>query len=104
MLEYPRGVAGNMPGCHVTDVVVKLWNALEAGDWAKAKEIYGRMAPLFAIEVEYPGIIYKEVLKKRGVIRCAYARNMPSQLLDEQDQQALDDILADLTPLFSWGV
>ena len=29
LLEHPRGVAGQMPGCHITDVVVRLWNALE---------------------------------------------------------------------------
>jgi hypothetical protein len=34
-------VAGQMPGCHITDVVVRLWNALEAGDLTEAKHPYG---------------------------------------------------------------
>jgi len=102
LLEHPRGTAGQMPGCHVTDVIVQLWDALEGGDRARAKYIYGLLAPLWAIEVQCPGGIYKEVLRRRGVIRCARARNARSDILDEHDHRALDEILADLEPLMTW--
>jgi len=102
LLEHPRGCAGQMPGCHVTDVVVRLWNALEAGDLQEAKRVYGLMAPLFAIELQCRGAIYKEVLRRRGVIKSARSRNVPPDRMDEQDHRALDDILADLEPLFTW--
>lgn len=102
LLEYPRGTAGNMPGCHVTDVCVRLWNALEVGDWAEAKRVYGLMAPLFAIEMQCPGAIYKETLVLRGVIRSAYSRNRVPGRMDEEDQRALETIIADLEPLFTW--
>jgi len=102
LLEHPRGCAGQMPGCHITDVVVRLWNALEAGDLPEAKRVYGLMAPLFAIETIYPGTIYKEVLRRRGVIRYAGSRNAPAQRLDAYDHRALDDALADLEPLFTY--
>ena len=39
-----------MPGCYVTDVVVRLWNTLEVGDLKEAKRVYGLIAPLFALE------------------------------------------------------
>ena len=45
LFEHPHGVAGQMPGCHVTDLVVKLWNALEVGDLKEAKRVYGLMVP-----------------------------------------------------------
>lgn len=102
LLEHPRGSAGNMPGCHVTDVIVRLWDALEAGRRDEAKRIYGLLAPLYAIEAQYPGIIYKQVLRRRGVIRCARVRNAPTRPLDEADIRALDEILVDLAPLFRW--
>lgn len=102
LLEYRRGSAGNMPGCHVTDVCVKLWNALEAGDWPQAKHIYGLLAPLFAIENQCPGAIYKEVLVMRGVIKSAYGRNRSPDVMDEEDQRALKEIMADLAPLLTW--
>ena len=102
LLEYLRGCAGQMPGCHVTDVVVRLWEALEAGNLPEAKRVYGLLAPLFAFETMYPGAVYTEVLRRRGVIRYAGSRNAPARPLDDEDGRALDDILADLEPLFTF--
>lgn len=100
LLEHPRGVAGQMPGCHITDVVVRLWNALETGDLKEAKRVYGLMAPLFALEM-LRGASYSEVLRIRGVIKSGRQRGGVS-MMDEHDHQALDDILRDLEPLFTW--
>ncbi len=98
--EHRRGCAGQMPGCHVTDVVVALWNALEKGDKARAMHIYKEMAPLFFFETQLNGS-YKEVLYRRGVIACPLKRNgaMP---MDETASRYLDEILKDLEPLTTW--
>jgi len=101
LLEHPRGVAGQMPGCHVTDVVVRLWNALEAGDVKEAKRVYGLLAPLFALEM-MNGTSYPEVLRRRGVIKSARSRFEMISPMDAYDHRALDDILRDLEPLFTW--
>ena len=101
LLEHPRGVAGQMPGCHVTDVVVRLWNALEAGDMAEARRVYGALAPLFALENQWVGNCYKEVLRLRGVIQSAHNRNVPDAA-DEEDRRALRATIAALEPLFTW--
>jgi len=97
--EYRRGSAGNMPGCHVTDVVVAFWNTLESGDEEKAMFIYKEMAPLFFFEHQLPGC-YKEVLYRRGIIDCPIKRNgkMP---LDNISSKYLDDILNALKPLMT---
>ena len=103
LLEHPRGVAGQMPGCHVTDVVVRLWNALEAGDLKEAKRVYGLLAPLFALET-LKGTYYPEVLRRRQVIKSSRSRlttSYPTQ--DAHDHEALDDILKDLEALFTWN-
>ena len=99
--EYRRGSNGNMPGCQITDVVVALWNALEAGDEEKALHIYKEMAPLFFFEQQLLGCD-KEVLYRRGVIDCPIKRNgkMP---LDEISSQYLNDILDALEPLMTCG-
>jgi len=81
-------------------VVVCLWNALEAKDLKEAKRVYGLMAPLFALETLHGGS-YPEVLRRRGVIKSARQRDK-SRVMDEHDHQALDDILRDLEPLFTW--
>ena len=102
LLEHPRGSAGQMPGCHVTDVMVQLWNALEDGDMVRAKAVYGAMAPLHALEVQCQGAIYPEVLRRRGVIAGAWQRNAPAGRMDAHDHQALNDILRDLEPYMTW--
>ena len=99
--EHRRGSSGNMPGCHVTDVVVAFWNALEAGDEARAMYIYKEMAPLFFFEHQLPGC-YKEVLYRRGVIGCPLKRN-GAMALDGISSGYLDDILKALEPLMTWG-
>jgi 4-hydroxy-tetrahydrodipicolinate synthase len=102
LAEYPRGVCGQMPGCHMTDVMVRYWNALEADDWPEAKRIYGILSPLYAIETLCQGAIYKEVLRRRGVIASARSRNAAPGQMDEYDHRSLDDALRDLEPLFTW--
>ena len=97
--EHMRGCSGQMPGCHVTDVVVALWNALEAKDDARAMHIYKEIAPLFFVETL--GVNYKDVLVRRGVIRSAYRRNSTAQL-DAVSSKYLDRILRDLQPLMTW--
>jgi len=99
--EYRRGSDGNMPGCHVTDVVVAFWDALEAGEEERALYIYKEMAPLFFFETQLSGC-YKEVLYRRGVISCPLKRNGPIPL-DDISSKYLDDILRALDPLMTWG-
>ena len=101
LLEHPRGVDGQMPGCHITDVVVRLWNALEAGDREEAKRVFGMMAPIFALETT-KGTYYPEVLYRRGVIDFAGSRSGGASLIDDYDRAALDEILRDLEPLLTW--
>jgi dihydrodipicolinate synthase/N-acetylneuraminate lyase len=101
LIEEYRRDSGNMPGCHVTDVVVAFWNALEAGDEERAMYIYKEMAPLFFFEHQLPGC-YKEVLYRRGVIDCPLKRNGVMSL-DEISSKYLDEILQALEPLMTWG-
>lgn len=102
LLEHARGVDGQMPGCHITDVVVKLWNTLESGDREEAKRIFGMMSPIFALET-LRGTNYVEVLVRRGVVDFAGSRSGGVSLIDDWDRAALDEILRDLEPLFTWN-
>ncbi len=99
--EFSRGACGTMPACEVTDVHVALWNALEAGELAQARSIYNRLIPLLNIEWLYGAAVYKEVLRRRGVIDGATMRIAGGQTLDQHDHRELDAILADISPLFT---
>lgn len=97
--EFERGACGTMPACEITDVHVQLWDALDSGDHGRAREIYRRMLPLLNIEHVYGAALYKEVLVRRGVIRCAHMRGGIGPL-DVIDHRELDGILADMGDLF----
>jgi 4-hydroxy-tetrahydrodipicolinate synthase len=96
--EYRRGACGTMPACEVADVHVALWQALEAGDMARAKHLYRLMLPLLVFEGGYGPAIYKEVLYRRGVIRSPLFRQTGGRVLDALAHAELDDILTDLAP------
>jgi 4-hydroxy-tetrahydrodipicolinate synthase len=99
--EYARGACGTMPACEVTDVDVAIWDALEAGDTARAREIHNRLIPLLNIEWLYGTAVYKVVLHQRGIIDNPAVRGPGSYHLDEFDRRELDAILADVSQLFT---
>jgi 4-hydroxy-tetrahydrodipicolinate synthase len=99
--EHRRGICGTMPACEVTDVHVQLWDALEAGDDKRARAIYQRLLPLLTIEWLYGASVYKEVLRRRGVIQSTVTRDAGLHRLDEFDHKELDAILADVSELFT---
>jgi 4-hydroxy-tetrahydrodipicolinate synthase len=98
--EYRRGVCGTMPACEVADLHAKLWDELEAGS-PEARETYRKLLPLLLFETSYGVAVYKEVLKRRGVIRSAYHRQAGGRQLDAGAQAELGAILADLAPMMN---
>lgn len=97
--EYRRGCHGNMPACQATDVHVDIWNKLEAGEEAAARQLFNRLLPLINFERMHGVAVYKEVLYRRGIFTSATSR-APGKALDELDKTELDAILEDVTPLF----
>lgn len=99
--EYARGACGTMPACEVVDAHVAVWNALEAGDEVLARERFRLLLPLLAYEGMYSVVVYKEVLRRRGVITTAKVRSPGSPQLDAHNHRELDAILRDLAPLLT---
>jgi 4-hydroxy-tetrahydrodipicolinate synthase len=98
--ELRRGACGNMPACHATDALVAIWDAWSAGNEAQAQALHDRLLPLLSLERCYGGTaVYKEVLRRRGVIRSAVLRS-PAPSLDEMALRELDRILANVGDLF----
>jgi 4-hydroxy-tetrahydrodipicolinate synthase len=99
--EVRRGACGTMPACEVTDVDVLIWNAIEAGDLVRARQLHNRLIPLLNIEAMFGTAVYKEVLKRRGIIDHAVTRGPGVVDLDDFDQRELDAILDDVSELFT---
>lgn len=98
--EYARGACGTMPACEMCDVHVQLWELLESGNARAARDLFNRMLPILNMEFMYGVVVYKEVLRRRGIIASAFIRGAGHYHLDEYDHRELDAILADLQPLY----
>jgi 4-hydroxy-tetrahydrodipicolinate synthase len=88
-----------MPACEAVDAHAAVWAALEGGDDALARERFRLLLPGLTYEALYSVVVYKEVLKRRGVIASAKVRAPGSPSLDEAGHRELDRIMADLAPL-----
>jgi len=99
--EHARGACGTMPACDLTDLQVDLWEALDAGREAEARDRFRAMLPLLNFEQMYGVAAYKEILRRRGVIATAVCRGAPAAL-DRDDLRELDRLLADVEPYFRW--
>jgi 4-hydroxy-tetrahydrodipicolinate synthase len=97
--EFRRGAVGNMPGAHTTDVLVDIWQQLEAGDLDGARVTFHKMLPLMIFERLYGIAVYKEVLKSRGIIDCV-ARRAPGPGIDADDRRELEPAMAQVASLF----
>ncbi len=98
--EWRRGACGNMPACQTTDVHVAIWNRLEAGDEQGARKLFNQLLPLINYERLYGVAVYKEVLRRRGVIATNTSR-APGATLDDEDLRELDAILTHVEELFT---
>ena len=98
--EYARGAAGNMPSCHTTDIMVRIWDHLEKDDLQASRELFNRLLPLINFERLMSMAVYKEVLRRRGVIRSAAVRASIGALADH-DLVELDTLYALVEPLFT---
>ena len=98
--ELQRGVSGNMPACHVGDVLTDVWDAWMRGDRGAAVRLYDRLLPLMVFERCYGGgQVYKGVLAHRGVIRFTGTRGGTNSL-DDLAQQELRRIISGIEDLF----
>ena len=100
--EYNRGMCGNMPASHYGDIHSKIWNLLEEGNEAAAREIHTRVGPLNAFESLYGVTAFKEVLYRRGVISSPTTRSPGKKSLDKYDMAELDALLATVDDLLTW--
>jgi dihydrodipicolinate synthase/N-acetylneuraminate lyase len=100
--EFNRGMTGNMPASHFGDIHSKIWNLLDAGDEAGAREIHTRMAPLNNFESLYGMRAFKEILYRRGVITSTTTRSPGKKNLDKYDLAEYDALLASIDDLMTW--
>jgi 4-hydroxy-tetrahydrodipicolinate synthase len=98
--EWRRGACGNMPASQLTDLQVRVWNLLEAGDEGEARKLFNIMLPLISFERMHGVAAYKEIMYRRGIFKTRVSR-APGKQLDDYDRAEVDAIWADVSPHFS---
>ncbi len=92
--ELKRGACGTMTGFAFPEILVRIYNHMTRGETEKASQLFYRYLPLVRYEFqEGIGIsLRKEVLKRRGFIRCAKVRH-PGSEIDEVTRQELFQLM-----------
>ncbi len=98
--EMQRGAHGFMPATEAVDIHVQVWDAWQAGDEAKARQIYGQLLPLINLILCMGLPVCKTLLMRRGVFSSANMRTPGTPPLDAGDERELDAIIEGLRPLF----
>jgi 4-hydroxy-tetrahydrodipicolinate synthase len=93
--ELMAGATGAMTGFAYPEILVEIVRLYHSGDVDGAAEVFYRNVPLMRFEFqEGIGIaIRKEVLRRRGAIRCSEVR-APGARLDAATAAALDRVMA----------
>lgn len=99
--EHRRHACGCMPACEVVDIQAKIWNLLEEGRQREAEDLFDRVLPLLNMEHMFGHSLYKEVLRRRGIIRTSLNRSPQEKALDALDHIELDRIMKIIEPVFS---
>ncbi len=92
--ELGRGACGTMTGFAYPEILVRVYNHMSQGESRKAAELFYHYLPLIRYEFQ-EGIglsLRKEVLKRRGLLRCAKVRH-PGAEIDEVTRQELYQLL-----------
>ncbi|CAN5549673.1 dihydrodipicolinate synthase family protein [soil metagenome] len=93
--ELERGAVGTMTGFALTEILVSIYNDFTAGKHDQARDTFYKYIPLIRYEGQL-GVglaIRKEILNRRGVIKCAEVRS-PGVRLDEQGKSEVARLLA----------
>lgn len=93
--ELERGAVGTMTGFALTEILVSIYDDFTAGNHDQARDTFYKYIPLIRYEGQL-GVglaIRKEILKRRGVIKCADVRS-PGVRLDEQGKSEVARLLS----------
>jgi 4-hydroxy-tetrahydrodipicolinate synthase len=96
LAEMGQGSDGTMPGASYTDVYVQIWDAWQAGDRTKAREIFARLLPLINLD-DLAAQGYQYMLYRRGVFRTPISRGARPKLLPAMIAE-IDYAFAELKP------
>ena len=87
--ELRRGSQGTMPWPSHPHAFVQVWDHWQSGDETAAREVWEReIAPILRVG----GLVHKEILYRKGIIKSSRWRSPQPALLDDVGQRELDEV------------
>lgn len=89
---YRRGIVGTMPGADLIEANVALWQALEAGEEARAYAISDALGSVLALQGTLDTFlaVEKHLLVRQGVFRNAVVRGPRGFVMDPETRAEVD--------------
>ncbi|HRW06908.1 MAG TPA: dihydrodipicolinate synthase family protein [Caldilineaceae bacterium] len=96
--SYRRGIVGTMPGADLIDVIVALWQALEADDEELIYQLSLPLSSLIAIQNSLDAFlaVEKYLLVQRGIFQNELVRGPVGYTLDPETRAEIDRLFAQL--------
>ena len=103
-LELARGIDGPMAGFSHPEMLSQVWRLHRQGDREAAHDLFDAYLPLLSHEnqSQWGVAVRKEILQRRGAIRCA-AMRQPGPRLGSRDQADIDLLLRRLAARLARG-
>ncbi|NLS79518.1 MAG: dihydrodipicolinate synthase family protein [Chloroflexi bacterium] len=101
LTEWARGSKGVVGACEVVDVVQRVWELLDAGEPAAARDLFEKVLPALVLEGLMGMAFAKEIMVRRGVLRDHRMRGATAPL-DAEDLHEIDAAWARLEPYLLW--
>jgi dihydrodipicolinate synthase/N-acetylneuraminate lyase len=98
LTDMKAGVAGNVPGTEITDLLVSIYREEKQGNSAAANQLFHLLLPylVFSLQdIDHYNACTKEVLARRGVLRQGSLRT-PGPTLTAVSLELLDNFMAEL--------
>ena len=95
---HPLGLFGTMPGSEIVWAIKALWDALEVGNTARAKEIHEAISILITFQTSLDAYVAVEkyLLVKQGIFTSARQRGPVRIILDEDTKTKIDNAFENL--------
>jgi len=100
--EWARGAAGVIHACPFCDVVQRIWELLDAGEEAAARDLFEHVLPGLTLEGLMGMAFAKEIMIRRGVFKN-YRMRSQARPLDAHDLREIDRAWDRIQPYLIWS-
>lgn len=95
-----RGASGAMAGFAFIDALVEVYDLYTSGEIERAEKLHDAMMPIMRYKREFPLVLRKEILRRRGILTSNHVR-YPGTRIEARDLAEFDLILKRLNRSFS---